>query len=56
MFIGKIPKGHNSVKYIGRVTAPSLCISSDGGLYLYKVSFKENFLDGNKGIGRTRFS
>ena len=56
MFKGKISKGHNSVKDIGRVTAPFLCISSDGDLYLYKVFFKENFLDRIKVIERTQFS
>ena len=34
----KIPKGHNSVKNVGRVMVLILCTSSDGGLYLYKVS------------------
>ena len=38
IFIGKISKGHNSIKNVGRVTVLYLCTSSDGGLYLYKVS------------------
>ena len=38
MFIIKNSKGHNSVKYVGGVTVLFLCTSSDGGLYLYKVS------------------
>ena len=38
IFIGKISKGHNSVKNIDGVTVLFLCISSDDGLYLYKVS------------------
>ena len=38
MFIGKTSKGHNSVQNVGRVTVLVLCISSDDGLYLYKVS------------------
>ena len=38
IFIAKISKGHNSVKNVGVVTVFVLCISSDGGLYLYKVS------------------
>ena len=37
-FIGKISKGHNSLKNVGRVTVLVLCTSSDDGLYLYKVS------------------
>ena len=37
-FIGKISKGHNSVKNEGGVTVLFLCISSDDCLYLYKVS------------------
>ena len=38
IFIGKISKGHNSVKNIGGVTVLFLCTLSDGGLYLCKVS------------------
>ena len=38
MFIIKISKGHNSLKYVGGVTVLFLRISSDGGLYLYIVS------------------
>ena len=38
IFKGKISKGHNSVKNVDGVTVLALCISSDGGLYLYKVS------------------
>ena len=38
IFIGKISKGHNSVKNVGGVTVLFCCTSSDGGLYLYKVS------------------
>ena len=37
-FIGKISKGHNSVKNVGGVTVLFLCTLSDNGLYLYKVS------------------
>ena len=39
-FIGKISKGHNSVKNVGGVTVLFLCASSDDGLYLYIVSRK----------------
>ena len=38
--MGKISKGHNSVKNVGGVTVLVLCISSDDGLNLYKVSWK----------------
>ena len=38
IFIGKISKGPNSIKNVGGVTVLFLCTSSDGGLYLYKVS------------------
>ena len=38
IFIGKISKGHNSVKNIGGVRVLVLCISPEGGLYLYTVS------------------
>ena len=38
IFIGKISKGHNSVKNVGGVMILFLCTSSDDGLYLYKVS------------------
>ena len=38
IFIVKISKGHNSVKNVGGVAVLVLCISSDDGLYLYKVS------------------
>ena len=38
IFVGKISKGHNSVKNVGGVTALVLCTSSDDDLYLYKVS------------------
>ena len=38
IFIGKFSKGHNSVKNVDGVTVLFLCISSDGDLYLYKVS------------------
>ena len=38
IFIGKISKGHNSVKNDEGVTILFLCTSSDDGLYLYKVS------------------
>ena len=40
IFIGKISKGHNSVKNVGGVRILFHCTSSDGGLYLYKVSGK----------------
>ena len=36
--IGKISKGHNSVKNVGGVTILFLCTLPDGDLYLYKVS------------------
>ena len=36
--IGKISKGHNSVKNIGGVTVLVFCTLSDDGLYLYKIS------------------
>ena len=36
--MGKISKGHNSVKNVGRVTILVLCTSSNDGLYLYKIS------------------
>ena len=36
--MGKIYKGHNFVKKEDGVTILFLCTSSDGGLYLYKVS------------------
>ena len=35
ILIGKVSKGHNSVKNVGGVTVCFLCISSDSGLYLY---------------------
>ena len=38
ILIGKFSKGHNSVKNICGLTVLFLCTSSDGGLYLYKVS------------------
>ena len=38
VFIGKIWKGHNSIKNVGGVTVLFLCTSSVCGLYLYKVS------------------
>ena len=37
-FIGKIAKGHNSIKNVGEVTVLVHCTSSDDGSYLYKVS------------------
>ena len=37
-FIGKISKGHNSIKNVGGDTVLVLCTSSDDGSYLYKVS------------------
>ena len=40
IFIGKISKGHNSVKNECGVRVLFLCTSSDDGLYLYKVSRK----------------
>ena len=40
IFIGKISKGHNTVKNIGGVSVFVLCISSDDGLHLYQVSWK----------------
>ena len=38
IFIAKNSKGHNSVKNENGVTVLFFCISSDGGLYFYKVS------------------
>ena len=38
IFIGKISKGHNSVKNLGGVTIHFLCTLSNDGLHLYKVS------------------
>ena len=38
IFIGKISKGHNSIKNVGGVTVLVLCTLSDDGLHLYKVS------------------
>ena len=38
IFIGKNSKGHNSVNNVGEITVLFLCTSSDGDLYLYKVS------------------
>ena len=37
-FSKEISKGHNSVKNEGGVTVVFLCTSSDGGLYVNKVS------------------
>ena len=54
IFIGKISKGHKSVKNVDGVTVLFLCTSSDGDLYMYKVSY-ENILHGIKVIERTRF-
>ena len=36
--MGKISKGHNSVKNVGGVMVLVLCTFYDAGLYLYKVS------------------
>ena len=38
IFMGKISKGHNSVKNVGGVMVLVLCTSSDGGLHFYTVS------------------
>ena len=38
IFIGKISKGHNFIKNVGGVMDLYLRISSDDGLYSYKVS------------------
>ena len=38
IFIRKNSKGHNAVKNVEGVPVLFLCTSSDGGLYLYKVS------------------
>ena len=38
IFIGKILKGHNSLKNVGEVRILLLCMSTDDGFYLYKVS------------------
>ena len=40
IFIGKISKGHNSVKNVGGVKIHLLCTLSNDGLYLYKVSLE----------------
>ena len=37
--MGKISKGHNSIKNEDGITVLVLCTSSDDGLYLYKVSY-----------------
>ena len=55
IFIGKLSKGHNSVKNVGGVPVLFLCTSSDNDSYLYKVD-DENILNGIKVIERTRFS
>ena len=36
--MGKISKGHNSIKNVGGVSVLVLCTLSDDGLYLYKIS------------------
>ena len=36
--MGKISKGHNSMKNVGGVIVLVLCTSSDDGIYFYKVS------------------
>ena len=52
IFMGKISKGHNSIKKnVDGVMALFLCTSSDNGFYLY--IFNENILDGTKVIERT---
>ena len=38
ILVGKISKGHNSIKNVDGFTVLFLCILSEGGLYLYKVS------------------
>ena len=38
IFIGKISKGHTSIKDEGGVMVLVLCTSSDSGLYVNKVS------------------
>ena len=35
IFIGKISKGHNSIKNVAGVTVLYLCTSSDDAIYLY---------------------
>ena len=40
IFIGKVSKGHNSVKNVGGVTILFPCKSSFDGFYLYKVTGK----------------
>ena len=40
IFIGKISKGHNSIKNVGGVLVIFLCTLSDDGLCLCKVSLK----------------
>ena len=37
-FHRKFSKGHNAIKHVDGVTVLVLCTSSDGGLYLYKIS------------------
>ena len=36
--ISKFSKGNDSVKYVGGVMVPVLCLLSNAALYLYKVS------------------
>ena len=38
IFIGKISKGHYFLKNVGGIMVLVLCILSEDGLYLYKVS------------------
>ena len=53
--MGKVSKGHNSIKILGGVTVLVLCTSSDMMVYIY-TKFHENILDGMKVIEPTRFS
>ena len=61
--MGKISKGHYSVKSVGGVTFLVLCTSSRFFFSAHRLmmvyictKFRENILDGMKVIERTRFS
>ena len=55
--MGKISKGHNSVKNVGGVTVLGFLFSAHRLMMVYICTkFNENILDGIKVIERTRFS
>ena len=54
--IGKISKGHKSIKNVSGVKILLLCMSSDGGLVCICTKFHENILDRIKVTEQTRFS